>query len=65
MMGDCPHWQPATAVIIVVVDLFTWLIISLSLSLSLSLLLTSVLEVGLHTKHLENSEPGTRLLRHA
>jgi len=35
-MGDCPHWQPTIAVIIVqLLDLLTWLIISLSVSVSL------------------------------
>jgi len=33
LMGDCPHWQPDTSVIVVwLVDVLTWIIKSLSLA---------------------------------
>jgi len=47
LVGDCPHWQPDIAVIIVqsVIDVCTWLINSLYVSL-FSLTLYSALEVA-------------------
>ena len=46
MMGDCLHWQPTTAVIIVQLFWFIYFVNKLSLSLSLSLLPLSLPKGG-------------------